>query len=214
MLGSLVLGLPTMSKARRALTGSAAVPSDNRRGHQRRGRLAERQCVGPGQECFEAPPERIGVIRGENHLRCVAGGMEIDRVAPGEGLEDMSLMRVGMALDSHHHEPRPMRIARRVVNLPVIHLEVRRNELNEPVHHLLQLRRVPPESHGGEENRHITLDNCFGDLATGIRFHTHARCLDPATKATEAVGQFHFAQGKGLDLSTVAFEHVGQHAQE
>jgi hypothetical protein len=27
------------------------------------------------------------------------------------------------------------------------------------------------------------------------------------------VGQFHFAQGKGLDLSAVCFEHVRQHVK-
>src|ERR1022692_1966353 len=125
----------------------------------------------------------------------------------------MSLIRVGMALDSHHHQSWPMRVARQVVNFPAIHLEERGNELNEPVRHLLQLRRVPPESHRGEENCYITPDNCFGDLAAGIRFHTHARCLDPAIKATETVGQFHFAQTKGLDLSAVCFEHVRQHVK-
>src|ERR1035438_7470212 len=53
---------------------------------------------------------------------------------------------VGMTLAPHRHQPRPARIARRVVNLPMIHLEKRGNELNEPVHHLLQLRRVTAES--------------------------------------------------------------------
>src|SRR5208282_1222880 len=116
-------------------------------------------------------------------------------------------------LHSHHHEPWPMCIARRVVNLSVIHLEERGNELDEPVHHLLQFRRVTSECHRSEENRYITPDNCFRDLATGIRFHTQTGRLDPATKATETVGQFHFAQGKGLDLNTVCLEHVRQHVK-
>src|SRR5208337_1263092 len=139
--------------------------------------------------------------------------MKVDGIASGEGLEDMGLRRVGTPLHSHHYEPRPMRIARRVVNLSVIHLEKRGNELDEMVQHLLQVRRVTSEGHGGEENRYITPDNCFGDLAAGIRFHTHARRLDPAGNATETVGQFRFAQWKGLDLSTVRLEHVRQHVE-
>jgi len=67
----------------------------------------------------------------------------------------MSLSRVGVPLHSHHHEPWPMRIARRVVNLSVIHLEERGNELDEPVHQLLQFRRVTSECHGSEENQFI-----------------------------------------------------------
>ena len=96
----------------------------------------------------------------------------------------------------------------RVVNFTVFHLKIRRNELNEAIHHLLQIRRISPEGYRCEEHRRIALNDRFGHSATFIILNAHARRLQPAAKATEAVRQFHGVQREGLDQRAVMFEQL------
>src|SRR5208283_3896117 len=199
--------------APRAVRTAKRCAQGNWRGHQRRGQLAERQSVVPCQECLKALAERIAVIRGKNDFRSVARRMEIDGVAAGQSLEDTNLARVGLALDSNHQKTWAMCVAGRVVNFPVIHCKERGSDLDKPVHHFFQFRRVASESHGREPNRYVALDDGLGDLPAGIRLNTYSWRLHPTSKTTKAVGQFHFAQGEGFDVSAVSFEHLGQHAE-
>ena len=136
--------------------------------------------------------------------------MEIDSIAPGKRLEDMRLMGVRLPLYADHQEPRPVRVTRRVVNLAVIHQEIGRCDLNEAIHHLLQFRRVSAEGHGRVEHRAVALNDRFGDLPAGVIFNAHARRFYPAAKATQTMGQFHFAQAEDLDFRAAPPEHVQQ----
>jgi hypothetical protein len=95
-----------------------------------------------------------------------------------------------------------------VVNFAVVHQEIRRYELNEAVHHLLQVRCVSAEGHWREEHRSVAPYHRLGDLPAGVILDAHAGCLQPAVKATQTVGQFHFMQMEGLDFRTVPSEHV------
>lgn len=93
-----------------------------------------------------------------------------------------------------------------------IRMEAKRKALEGivPIHHLLETGRVSTESYRCAQHRSVGLDDRFDNLPAGVVFNAHARRFYQATKATQTMGQLHFAQAEDPDFRAVPPEHVQQ----